>query len=107
MQKHLLRDCEGFQIKDNKYTIQLWDENGHNRVDGLDAIYLYSSRFQMSAAMHVCDGNDLDDCNVSTYVLLTVQKRVSVIVTLSGQNTLSARIYPKLVVYPRGGMYPQ
>ena len=86
MQKHLLRDCEGFQIKDNKYTIQLWDENGHNRVDGLDAIYLYSSRFQMSAAMHVCDGNDLDDCNVSTYVLLTVQKRVSVIVTLSVQN---------------------
>ena len=33
---------------------------------------------------------------------LTVQKRVSVIVTLSGQNTLSALIYPKLVVYPRG-----
>ena len=35
-------------------------------------------------------------------VPLTVQKRVSVIVTLSGQNTLSALIYPKLVVYPRG-----
>lgn len=38
----------------------------------------------------------------STLMPLTVQKRVSVIVTLSGQNTLSALIYPKLVVYPRG-----
>ena len=38
----------------------------------------------------------------STLKALTVQKRVSVIVTLSGQNTLSALIYPKLVVYPRG-----
>ena len=66
MQKHLLRDCEGFRIKNNSYTIQLWDEYG-NQVDGLDAIYLYSSRFQMSAPMHMCDGNDLADCNVSTY----------------------------------------
>ena len=39
---------------------------------------------------------------LATFVSLTVQKRVSVIVTLSGQNTLSALIYPKLVVYPRG-----
>ena len=39
---------------------------------------------------------------LGTFCRLTVQKRVSVIVTLSGQNTLSALIYPKLVVYPRG-----
>ncbi len=67
----LLRDCEGFQIIDNEYSVYFqgtW--NLMYAANYLEAVDLYSSRFKMISPMDTCFPNTHGFCKVTISIKL-------------------------------------
>ena len=78
LEKQLLRDCEGFQIKNNTYHIWVHDESGIG-VSDLRAVSLYSSRFKMITPMSICFAKNFWRCkvraNISRFSHIEIENR--------------------------------
>ena len=65
-----LRNCEGFQIIDNKYIIHLKGpllDYPESVSKYLHSVSLYSSRFKKIAPMHTCDPDFFGHCTVKLH----------------------------------------
>ena len=69
LERHLLRDCEGFVIRNNSYNVTVVDAS-ENEVFltyiGLKAITIFSSRFKLAIPMHSCSSDNFDACKIRT-----------------------------------------
>ena len=63
MEKHLIRNCEGFNIINNEYQVKLLDTFGEV-VSDIEAVTLYSSRFKLITAMSNCFSESYESCKV-------------------------------------------
>ena len=63
MERHLIRNCEGFIIINNEYEVKLFDTFGKNVTD-IEAVTLYSSRFKLITAMSNCFSESYENCKV-------------------------------------------
>lgn len=69
MQGPLLRDCEGFMIEDNQYSIYYQGKwNIHHAYKYLDSVSIYGSRFKLITPMDTCHLNSFEFCNVSSFI---------------------------------------
>lgn len=68
----MLRNCEGFEITDDAYTVHVkMDDDGYDGyvADVLDTMTIYSSRFKLLTPMHTCSMNTSEryvDCVIPT-----------------------------------------